>query len=93
MPLNDDPQTSSEIEHLRTQLAQVRTALHVSSTEAALAKIAAYQLLIFEVRRAYLTYGDLPPIWLTALAVSADTAERTGLDQEGVNDPETGAAP
>ena len=93
MSPDDAPQTSSEIEHLRAQLAQVRAALHVSSTEGALAKIAAYQLLIFEIRRAYMTYGDPPPIWLTALAVSADTAERTGHDPEGVNDPESGAAP
>jgi hypothetical protein len=91
--LNDDPQTSSEIEHLRTQLAQVRTALNVPSTDAALAKIAAYQMLIFEVRKAYETYSGQPPIWLTVLAVSADTAERAGLTQEGVNGPESGAAP
>lgn len=90
--MTDDPQTSSEIEHLRTQLAQVRAALHVPTTEGALAKIAAYQMLIFEIRKAYETYGDVPPIWLTVLAVSADTVERTGLDQEGANDGETGAA-
>jgi hypothetical protein len=76
----------------QAQLTSLLTALHVSTYSDALSKIAAYHMLVFNIRRAWETYSGEPgkappPAWLTALVVAADSAERVGMPEEAPPTP------